>query len=167
MAYSTVDDLIVGDMMISARVDKNKFVNDAAEEIDSKLGFLYVLPLAPLALHESTLLKQINNKLASGRLILTLDIAGEETVLHAYGLRLITEAMNDLMLLANGTINLSSTMTTTSALRDNVPGIYNHDEESAVDIFEAHVLRGEPSYWNPGTVKSRYQWDYYGRPRGQ
>lgn len=167
MAYSTVDDLLLGDLMVSARVDKNKFVNDAAEEIDAKLGFIYVLPLSPLAPHEELLLKQINNKLASGRLILTLDIAGEETVLHAYGLRLITEAINDLMLIANGTVNLSSTMTTGSNLRDNVPAIFNHDEESAVVMFEQLALRGEPSYWNPGAVKSRYQWDYYGQPRGQ
>lgn len=155
MPYSNADDLLTGDLLISQKVDKGKFVSDAAEEIDSKLGFIYVLPLTGLELHETLLLKQINNKLASGRLILTLDIAGEGTVLHAYGLRLITEAMNDLMLLANGAVQLGAPRTPleTGSRPNKTPKVFNHDEESAVDIFESAVMRrGETGTWQPGEV---------------
>jgi len=165
MTYSTVDDLLTGDLLISQKVDKQKFVQDAADEMDSKLGFLYELPLAPcvtdpppavpatLEPHEILLLKGINNKLASGRLILTLDIAGEETVLHAYGLRLITEAMNDLMLVANGNVLLSACrQEMVAGLRSNrTPLCVNRDEESAQDMFESAVMRrGETAVWQPG-----------------
>lgn len=166
--YSTVDDLLTGDILISQKVDKAKFVQEAADEIDSKLGFLYELPLAPaqpvpapqtpvpLEEHELLLLKGINNKLASGRLILTLDIAGEQTVLHAYGLRLITEAMNDLMLVANGQVLLSAVRQELSAGRrpDRTPICVNRDEESANDMFEAAVMRrGETARWQPGSAQ--------------
>ena len=161
MAYSTVDDLLTGDMMISSKVDKLKFVNDAADEIDSKIGFIYSLPLSALLIHEELLLKGINNKLASGRLILTLDIAGEGTTLHAYGLRLVTEAMQELMLIANGTVDLSADL-----LPNPDPGVYasktasvtNIDAMSSVEAFYdwanrklpvAEPLLGE-YIWAPG-----------------
>lgn len=160
MAYSEESDLLLGDLMISARFDKKKFVDDAADEINSKLGFIYTLPLAgpgepstPLPAHELLLLKGINNKLASGRLILTQAVAAEQQSLHAYGLRLVTEAMNDLMLIANGVVDLTAVKKNLGdAVRDNAPSIHNHDAESAVVMYESAVMRPEGAYWNPGEV---------------
>lgn len=166
MAYSDTEDLLTGDLLISATVDPAKFVEDAAEEIDSKLGFLYVLPLpADMPLYQQKLLKQINNKLASGRLIMGVAIAGEDNSLHAYGNRLVAEAMNELMLIANGKVDLDAPLATPFGEKSKVPAGFNHDEESAVDMFEAHVMRGQSAYWNPGEVVSR---GYPGStPRGQ
>jgi len=161
VAYSGIDDLLIGDLLIPDSFSKEKFIGDAADEIDARLGYVYVLPLtqdgtAPLPDHELKLLKLISNKMASGRLILALDVAGEDTALHAYGYRLVTEANNDLMALANGAADLTAVRRPVGGtVRDMAPAIVNHDEESAVDMFEATVMRGEPSYWNPGTVKSR------------
>lgn len=160
--YSAVDDLILADLQVADSVDKEKFVLSAQEEIDSKIGFLYALPLPfeGMPYHERILLKQINNKLASGRLILTLDIAGEETALHAYGLRLITEAMNELMCIANGDVDLTAPQTNpdqATADLNKLPSIVNRDAESAVDQWENHVMRGQPSYWRPGEVMPAYQ----------
>lgn len=156
MAYSLVSDLLLGDLAVSVSVNKQKFIDDAAEEIDSKLGFVYELPLSDLPSYQKKLLKLINNKLASGRLILTLAIGGEDTALHAYGLRLVTEATNELMLIANGGVELDATSTATiDTSNDMRPVIHNHDAESAVDIFEASVMRGQSAYWNPGAVVSR------------
>lgn len=158
MPYSEETDLLLGDLLVSPRLDKNKFIQDAADEIDSKLGFIYTIPLAPVApeteipAHEVLLLKQINNKLASGRLIMTLDIAGEGTTLHAYGLRLVTEAQQELMLIANGFVELSAVRKTIAVAlgESKVPRIVNADTESGVDIFYEHAMRGHPSYWRPG-----------------
>lgn len=156
MAYSQVDDLLTGDLHISSKVDKQKVIDDAAEEIDSKIGFLYSLPIpfVSLPLHQKLLLKQINNKLASGRLILALDIVGEENSLHAYGLRLVTEATGELMLIANGQVDLDAPRweTPDDSYTDKTPTIKNRDAESAVDQFENSFMRGEPSYWTPGEV---------------
>lgn len=158
MSYSEEADLLTGDIGISDNVDLQKVVDDAAEEIDSKIGFVYALPLpfASLPLHQKLLLKQINNKLASGRLILQLSIGGEDTALHAYGLRMVTEAREELMLVANGQVDLDAPRVSTPSNSDGSPLIHNSDEESAVDIFEAHVHRGEPSYWRPGAVTAPY-----------
>lgn len=159
MAYSRESDLLLGDLMISPKFDKRSFVDDAADEIDAKLGFIYKLPLAgegdvELPPHELLLLKQINNKLASGRLILTVATAGEQNALHAYGLRLVTEATNDLMLIANGVVDLTAVRLGVGAteVRDSAPSIHNHDAESGVDMYEGAVMRPGGAYWNPGEV---------------
>lgn len=147
MPYSSVDDLMLGDLLVSSHIDKGKFVTEAAEEIDSKIGFIYRLPLvatgtpppASLPLHQQLLLKGINNKLASGRLIMTLDIAGEGTALHAYGLRLVTEATQELMLIANGTVDLSAVRLPDNTVSDGFatrsPSIINVDATSAFEDF--------------------------------
>lgn len=160
MAYSVVADLLLGDLVISSDVDPAKFVTDAAEEIDSKIGWIYETPLVlnNLLRHESLLIKGINNRLASGRLILTLDIAGEGTSLHAYGLRLVTEANGDLLLIANGQLDLSAPkIDNPGKNKNNTPTISSRDAASAVEAFEDRFMR--PGYtpaaflipgWQPG-----------------
>lgn len=144
--------------MISDSLDRDKFVQDAADEIDSKLGFVYKLPLEPLPLptHQGLLLKGINNKLASGRLILALDIASEDRALHAYGLRLVTEAQAELMLIANGGVVLTAVGINEDIVEveSKVPTLTNYDSESGVDAFYEHTMRGNPWYWRPGDASS-------------
>lgn len=169
MPYSTVDDLLIGDLMVSPKLDKNKFIAQAAEEMDAKLGFVYTLPLqafpvsdpAPdpndwtaLPIHQNLLLKGINNKLASGRLILTLAVATEGSTLHAYGLRLVSEATTELLMIANMDIILDAKRLNASTTNpDRTPAVVNHDEESAVDMFESVMRPGETSTWQPGSAK--------------
>lgn len=164
MAYAEVDDLLIGQMTIGPGVNKQKFLDQASEEMDAKLGFIYKLPLEAidgltppdeLPVHEKLVLKGINSKLASGRIILTLDIAEEGSTLHAYGLRLVTEAMNELLVLANAGVMLSAVRLNPVEEPDRRPAVKNRDAESAVDQWENTVMRGEPSYWNPGEVISR------------
>lgn len=160
MPYSVVADLLLGDLIISDTVSKESFVQEAADDIDSKLGWIYQTPIAVagLARHEGLLLKQINNKLASGRLILTLDIAEEGSSLHAYGLRLVTEANGDLLLLANGELDLSAPKNPAYGKnKENQPLIRNRDATSAVEAFEDRFMRGDflPAAvsspgWQPG-----------------
>ena len=44
-AYSAVTDLLVGDITLGSTVNAEKYVQDAADEMDSKLGFIYETPI--------------------------------------------------------------------------------------------------------------------------
>lgn len=157
MPYSTVGDMLVGDMMFPAGFDKQKYVTIAAEEMDAKLGVLYALPLAPLEgaelpLHERLLLKTINNKLASGRLIMDIAIGSEQAAVHAYASRMVNEATRELVLLANGEVDLSAVRREVAEAALRVPSVTNVDEESLLLGFENTVLRGEGWYSRPGAL---------------
>lgn len=156
--YSIVGDLLIGDLLISASVDKQSFVNDAADEMDSKLGYIYKLPLEPVSPatqlpdFQVKLLKSINNRLASGRLILTLDIAGEGSQLHAYGWSLVRDARADLMRIANGDVDLYAVRSDVDLgkIPSRTPAIHNYDSESLVTVYENTIHRSDPWYARPG-----------------
>lgn len=160
MAYCEVNDLLVKDngMMFSPTFDFQRFINSAAEEMDGMLGEIYALPLASAAggwktlpAYQQLLLKQINLKLASGRILLTLQGSGDTRTLHAYGQRLLDEAMAMLMPLINGGVRLDTPPRDTVAVQ-NSPLILNHDSRSLVDVFENVVHRGEDDIAVPGNV---------------
>ena len=155
MAYSGEDDLLIGDLALSPVLDKGKFIDEAAEEIDAKLGFVYKLPLTGLAVHEALLLKGINNKLASGRLIMAVAVGGEDTAVHAYALRLVTEATQELLAIANGAVDLTAERadpTTEEGRGATTPSVTNLDGESGVEAFYKQVMGGTPWTWQPGPV---------------
>lgn len=168
MAYSEVSDLLTGDIPLGAGVDAQKYVDQAADDMDAKLGWIYEVPIdldgdpladppvAPLPNHQILLLKGINNKLASGRLILTLDISGEDKSLHAYGHFLIKEANAELLLLANGTLDLSAPRVPQpdETTINRVPGVVNLDEESLLTPFVKTVHGGVPWYAVPGEARA-------------
>lgn len=159
MPYSSEGDLLIGDVLLPAGFNQAKYITEATDEIDSKLGFLYQLPLTAvegdLPPHEALLLKVISNKLASGRLIMDIAMAGERQSVHAYGRRLVDEATNDLLLLANGTVELHAVRSATNVAQESakVPTIRNQDDESLTLGFENTVLRQEPWYSRPGVLK--------------
>lgn len=177
MAYSEVGDLLLGDMVLGPTVNKQQFVDSAADDMNGKLGVIYKLPLQttesvspdgdswktdPGALpeYQQLLLKGCNNKMASGRLILTLDTAGEQTTLHAYGKSLIDEAMAELYCLANGDVDLSAVKTDVAPVTGGkkTPGIKQYDEESLLLGFETNVMGVERPfskwYTRPGQVSN-------------
>lgn len=157
-AYSAIEDLLIGDLIISETLDRQKFVDDAADEIDSKLGWIYQTPivLTGLPRHEALLLKSINNRLASGRLLLTLYQSGENNSVHAYAASLVRDATNDLMLIANGDVVLSAPRqeNTTQGTSDTAPTATGMDEIGPMTAFEEAFMTGgwpvrnEP--WVPG-----------------
>ncbi|HWI68184.1 MAG TPA: hypothetical protein VNS88_07365, partial [Nitrospiraceae bacterium] len=73
MGYSEVTDLLTGNVPTPAYLSPQKYVDDAADEIDSKIGFVYETPIDvtysssnPVTRPVRLLLKRINNFLASG-----------------------------------------------------------------------------------------------------
>lgn len=166
MAYAGVSDLLLGDLAVSEQVDRQKFVDLAAEEMDSKLGWVYRLPLAPpnvdpsatswmaLQPHEAATLKSINSRLASGRLILSLAVAAEGTQLHALGWHYVSSALEDLMVIANGAIDLTAVRigASDSAYRNDAPSVSQYDDESLLSAFENTVMRNRPWWTQPGAI---------------
>jgi hypothetical protein len=45
MAYSSVEDLLIGKIPLPVGVDPQKYVDDATDEVDSYIGFTYVTPV--------------------------------------------------------------------------------------------------------------------------
>ena len=158
-AYCTVADLLIGDIPTSGALDPAKYVQDAADEIDSKIGFVYTTPI-PVDTASGTprpvvlLLKRINAHLASGRLILAATIPAENERLNAYGRSLVREAEEAIQAIADGLIILDGIAPGGFALPAKpMPKILNGDAESAVDAFYDRVVNPNytftyrPGYW--------------------
>lgn len=152
MAYCTANDLLLGDLTVSSAIDLNKVVRDAADEMDSKIGFVYKLPLPPnLPQHIKTMLKMINARLATGRLILTIASPAEAQDLYRYGTHLIELAEEQLCGITTGKYALPGV----EQIEDPTPGgarIINYDDESPFTVFEQQFMRGNRAMhgWTPG-----------------
>lgn len=147
MTYSQSSDMLLGDLpLVSANADK--YVQDASDEIDSKLGFTYVTPMVltgsprPVQL----LIKRINNFLATGRYILAVASPTEQQALHAYGKSLVDSAESSLASIVCGDIVLDGVPRVDSdgTSSNNGPVILNQDPESMVDAFYDRVAN--PNY---------------------
>jgi hypothetical protein len=141
--YSTLADLLIGDMPIPAYIDKQGYVNNAADEIDSRLGYVYATPfdvsdLSTMIRPARLTIKRIAAHLSSGRLILAMATASEDRQVHAYGKSLIDEALSVLEKIANGEIPLIGAdpldPDATSAPHSG-PTILNIDQFSSVEAF--------------------------------
>lgn len=148
MPYSAVEDLLTGDIPTPAQLDPGKFVQDAADEIDSKIGFRYATPvnLAQLKRPAQLLLKRLNNILASGRLLLAATASGEQNELHAYAASLITEAQIALQQIVDGQILLQDAdlADPNAQVLVTTPLIGNKDSESNVEAFYDRIAN--PAY---------------------
>jgi len=139
-----------------------KYVQDAADEIDSKLGFIYVTPIVidPNGefRHSALLLKRISNFLATGRLILANAASREDQYLNAYGKSLVVEATAALDALLTGTMPLpGATPSNPDASNATGPIINNLDPQSNVESFYAFATdpfpsRGYPLPYPPGVI---------------
>lgn len=108
--YSTISDLFVGDITIDTAT-KQQHVDRAADEVDSRLGFMYVTPFTQGALSRPgwLFIQRLANFIASGRLLLEIDQAGEGMMIHAYGKRLLDDAEECISYVLDGKIDLLPT----------------------------------------------------------
>lgn len=153
--YSAAADLLLGDVDVPPAMS-GKYVQDAADEIDSKLAFRYVTPIivtdTPATRSTLLLLKRINNWLASGRLILARGTTGQVQDLHAYGAKLIADAEAALAEIASGDFVLpGATLLNPDDAGTSGPIINNLDAESNVESFYGFVQK-DPATWLPGTT---------------
>jgi hypothetical protein len=107
MTYCESGDLLLGNVPVPSSAEK--YIEQAADEIDSYLGLQYVTPVIldeanPKYRSGSLLLKRINIWLASGRLLMALDAAGEDDQVHQYAERLVNEALAALKMITDGSI---------------------------------------------------------------
>jgi hypothetical protein len=168
MAYCEETDLLISsDIMLPSVLSKSKFIQFAADDMDAKLGYVYIVPIttASLPAHQKSLLRSINAKLATGRLIMAAAVGGEDTAVHQYALYLIKEAEMDLMSIANGQVDLQAPAVDSSGnplppMDDplsndsfaRTPGGWNPDRTSAVTAFEKSVFGfNDPISWDPAT----------------
>lgn len=142
--YSTKADLRIGDLRLPARMgDGTQFVEAAAEEIDAQLGHIYKTPLTidpavagnrPAIL----LLKNMNNLIASGRLVLDLAASSEDDSLHAYGRSMLQEGLTLVRMIQSRDILLTGAEQIESSESDKNltgPTVLNEDPVSLVESF--------------------------------
>lgn len=167
MAYSAPTDLLLGNIPLPAYIDTTALVNDAADEIDSCIGYRYITPLdvneisSPLSRPARLLIIRISRNLASGRLILAVASPEENKNLHAYGWNLVKEATEALYAIKEGDILLdgappAANMPTTEPI--TAPQISNLDAESNVEAFYDRLAN--PNYCYPSNTR------YYSNPDG-
>lgn len=148
-AYSGVEDLLIGDIPLSARHgDGSQFIKNAAEEMDAQLGHIYVtpivLPLDPKYRPTVLILKKINNFLASGRLLMDMAAAGEDYQTQAYARYLMKEATILLAAICDGKMVLNGIqLIDNQEVRSDMASITNEDQFSLVEGFYRRFARGE------------------------
>jgi hypothetical protein len=162
--YSFADEMLLGDMPLGSASNAEKYVDDAANEIDSVIGQLYETPVdmsesGPVARHSRLLLQRIANHLASGRFIMAQAVGGEGTRLHAYGRNLVVGAERALAQLASGDLVLvgAPRVAVITDDSDAPPRILSGDETSGVEAFYANVMNNRPGFpvapWEPGVSR--------------
>lgn len=142
MAYCEADTLLLGAIPARTELDMQQFVNDAADEIDSIIGYTYETPVTtredglPLGERSPVLLTlaRINRYLASGRYILAVAATSEETELNAYGQRLVNEALATLKAIL-GSANFDARKLPDTDAINKGPRITNAEVASNVDAF--------------------------------
>lgn len=149
--YCAVTDLLIGDIPLPSYISPEQVVGDAADEIDSCIGFIYQTPVdvsdnGPTARPVMLLLKRINSHLASGRLLHQLDASGEQVQLHAYATSLVKNASAALESIEKGDIILDGVPTVEGhGDIQTGPLLYNEDVESNVEAFYNRI--SNPCYF--------------------
>jgi hypothetical protein len=150
MAYCEKSDLKYGQLPIAQVVDVNKYINDAADEIDIALGTRFITPveLDTDAHNEQRtlelILKKINSDIASGRVILAVTISNEDLQTNAYGMALLKAGCATLDALASGAYNYPGLVPLPGSPeeRSNTIVVRNQDSQSGVDAFYQSVAPG-------------------------
>lgn len=153
-AYCEVTDLLTGDIPIPSYLSDQKFVDDAADEIDSMLGFTYSTPITMVDIAANRparlLLKRINSHLATGRLLMAAAASDEDTTLHAYAKSLVDQSLITLSRLANREVILiGATLFPEAGTPPTGPLQYNKDPVSIVDTFYDEILWNDDPIWYP------------------
>lgn len=136
--YCVLDDLLLGNVPIPANAQR--YVNDAADEIDSVIGFKYETPVvvgnSAEARPVTILLKRLNAWLASGRVLMAVAAPAQDDQIQQYALYLVTQARDTLKMIADGDILLPGAPVIGGESQVNTgPVAAFQDDASAVESF--------------------------------
>jgi len=128
---------------MKAPTDAQHWLDAGADEIDSKIGFVYATPVVlsdaiPEQRPGYLLLKKINSWLAMGRCILAASTGNSDDQLHQLGEYYVREALSALDAIANGQITLvGATPVNEQEDKSTGPMIANVDDASLVESFDS------------------------------
>lgn len=166
MAYCEPDTLLLGGIPARSDSELEKFVNDAADEIDSILGVVFETPVTyradglPIDRPALLTLTRVNRYLASGRYILAMAASGEEESLHSYGSRLVREALDALRDIVSGKVTFNARKLPDPEAERRGPRIINAEAASNVDAFYSaqtgpdNMMYGTPFPYRLGRLES-------------
>lgn len=164
MAYSSVEQLLLGNVPLPTGVNEVKSqnaVDRAADEIDGALGTIYQTPIRATGPNQravDALMRNVSNWLASGRLIEELTASTQRVEVHAYAQSLIAQAWAVLNQIISGQIVLPGVPGNgTTDLVFNGPIIVNKDTASGVETFYDNMPTPVPVVIS-GDV--RWPWPY-------
>lgn len=149
--------MLQGPMPLPASMDLEKFVQAAADEIDTKIGFVYKTPIRvgpgydelprPVAL----LLKRISAYISTARAIMAAAGAVQDDDTNAYARSLLKEAHTALEAIASDRMELEGAeRLPTAGAETRGPRIVNIDSVSPVDAFYSHFTGGTHDMFSPG-----------------
>lgn len=155
--YSATTDLLTGGVPLSGPVNPQKYVDDAADEIDSKIGHIYQTPIdvsesGPVSRPARLLIKRINNHLATARIIMAVTASSQTLETNAYAERLLREATEALDAIASGDVILDGAVRVEGS--EGVatgPQIHNLDPESYVEAFYNRISNPRYVYYGFGS----------------
>lgn len=145
LGYCSVSDLLLrSDLQLPTGIDAQKYINDSADEIDSKIGVIYHTPVTIQTIdaekYRTTILtlKRINAHLATGRIIMAISSPQENSELDAYGASLVKDALASIHLIAVRTTVLEGATANTNTPTEHAVSkshIFNLDTTSSVEAF--------------------------------
>ena len=161
--YCEPADVDLGNITLGDNTSIQKWITNVSDEIDGKLGILYHTPinLDSLPVSEAKLLKSIAVKMTLGRILSILGAEGQSQ--DETGLRFLREGLDELHMIADGTLALSAPRAVDSN-QDSVPDetgigapgartptIVHADGESLVEGFYRNTSLGQrwvtAPYW--------------------
>jgi len=156
-----VADLLLGSIPTPAYIDPVKFIVDTSEEIDVAFSPYYETPiiLTLTAITKPTILflKQVNAKLASGRILMASSAGHEDAQVNAYGKYLIDQAFASIYKVCEGDYVLPGVIQVAPVANDSGGvRIYNEDATSAVEDFYTRVTTPISESWYPNQVNWPY-----------
>ena len=153
MGYSVEGDLLLGNIPLPTYASPAKYIQDAQNEIDSVIGFIYETPLdlsdtSELVKPARLMIKRISNWLATGRIVLAISAGSEQHDLNAYGTSLVKQASLLLEQIGCGDVVLEGAIPVDGKeIPFSGPQIFNVDPESNVEAFYDRIAN--PNYGYP------------------
>lgn len=151
MPYCETTDLLISGIAMSPEVNVQSYVQDAADQIDSAIGFRYETPIditvdSSVVRPAILLLKRINVLLASARLLMRLDYGNEGNRPNQLAMEWLKEAVDALKAIVDGKVDLEGAVLQQGVEDSSGPLIFNEDSDSLVATFYQRVQRR--SYWD-------------------